>query len=94
MFEEEGLFKESAKCRQTVDRSPSFFVLVHALCNLPVAWRGHWYQRGMSSLLEITDEHIQTKGRCIDGLPLEQYYLFTDRYLSLSSLLSSFLIQQ
>lgn len=71
-----------------------FFVLVHALCNLPVAWRGHWYQHGISSLLEITDEHIQTKGRCIDGLPLEQYYLFTDRYLSLSSLFSSFLIQQ
>jgi len=52
---------------------------VQTLCNLPAPWRGQWYQRGMSSLLEITDEHIQTKGRCIDGLPLEQYYLFTDR---------------
>lgn len=71
------------------------FISVQTLCNLPAPWHGQWYQRGMSSLLEITDEHIQTKGRCIDGLPLEQYYLFTDRYLSLSfSLFSVFLIQQ
>ncbi|UJR26532.1 hypothetical protein I4U23_007855 [Adineta vaga] len=50
-----------------------------SLCNMPTAWLGSWYQRGMSSLLEITIDHIQTKGRCIDVLPSEQYYLFNDR---------------
>jgi hypothetical protein len=49
------------------------------LCNIPTAWFGSWYQRGMSSLLEITIDHIQTKGRCEDVLPSQQYYLFTDR---------------
>ncbi|CAF2522822.1 unnamed protein product [Rotaria sp. Silwood2] len=46
---------------------------------MPTTWLGLWYQRGMSSLLEITIDHIQTKGRCIDVLPIQQYYLFTDR---------------
>lgn len=50
-----------------------------SLCNMPTAWHGLWYQRGMNSLLEITIDHIQTKGRCQDVLPVQQYYLFNDR---------------
>ncbi|CAF3716634.1 unnamed protein product [Rotaria sordida] len=46
---------------------------------MPTAWLGLWYQRGMNSLLEITIDHIQTKGLCLDVLPVQQYYLFTDR---------------
>ncbi|CAF3678141.1 unnamed protein product [Rotaria sp. Silwood1] len=46
---------------------------------MPTAWLGSWYQRGMNSLLEITIDHIQTKGLCLDVLPIQQYYLFIDR---------------
>ncbi|CAF2042517.1 unnamed protein product [Rotaria magnacalcarata] len=46
---------------------------------MPTAWRGLWYQHGMNSLLEITVDHIQTKGDCLELLPAQQYYLFTDR---------------
>ncbi|CAF1149498.1 unnamed protein product [Adineta steineri] len=49
-----------------------------SLCNMPTAWLGSWYQRGMSSLLQITIDHVQTKGRCLDVLPIPQYYLFND----------------
>ncbi|CAF1217230.1 unnamed protein product [Adineta steineri] len=45
---------------------------------MPTAWLGSWYQRGMSSLLQITIDHVQTKGRCLDVLPIPQYYLFND----------------
>jgi len=51
---------------------------------MPTAWHGSWYQRGMNSLLTITNDHIQTKGRCQDVLPVEQYYLFTDRYVDMN----------
>ncbi|CAF5019832.1 unnamed protein product, partial [Rotaria socialis] len=33
----------------------------------------------MNSLLEITADHIKTKGLCIDALPSQQYYFFSDR---------------
>ncbi|CAF2112150.1 unnamed protein product [Rotaria magnacalcarata] len=46
---------------------------------MPAAWLGSWYQRGMNSLLEITIDHIKTKGLCIDALPSQQYYFLTDR---------------
>jgi hypothetical protein len=48
---------------------------------MPSAWLGSWYQSGMNSLLEITVDHIQTKGLCLDGLPIQQYYLFTEQYV-------------
>ncbi|CAF4671813.1 unnamed protein product, partial [Rotaria magnacalcarata] len=48
-------------------------------CKMPAAWLGSWYQRGMNSLLEITIDHIKTKGLCIDALPSQQYYFLTDR---------------
>jgi len=60
------------------------FILACSLCNMPTAWHGSWYQRGMNSLLTITNDHIQTKGRCQDVLPVEQYYLFTDRYVDMN----------
>ncbi|UJR22541.1 hypothetical protein I4U23_025590 [Adineta vaga] len=52
---------------------------VCSVCKMPTAWFGLWYQQGMTSLLDITDDQIQTKGLCIDVLPSQQYYLFTDR---------------
>ena len=48
---------------------------------MPTAWRGFWYQRGMNTLLEITIDHVQTKGHCLDVLDTRNYYLFTDRYI-------------
>ena len=53
--------------------------LVDGSCTMPTAWRGFWYQRGMSTLLEITFDHVQTKGHCLDVLDARNYYLFTDR---------------
>ncbi|CAF4341238.1 unnamed protein product, partial [Adineta steineri] len=46
---------------------------------MPTAWLGLWYQRGMNSLLEITNDQIQSKGFCLDVLSAQQYYLFNDR---------------
>jgi len=46
---------------------------------MPTAWFGSWYQHGMNSLLEITIDYIQAKGLCLDVLPNQQYYLFTDQ---------------
>ena len=55
--------------------------LVDGSCTMPTAWRGFWYQRGMNTLLEITLDHVQTKGHCLDVLDARNYYLFTDRYI-------------
>jgi len=46
---------------------------------MPTAWIGSWYQRGMNSLIEITNDYIQTKGFCIDGQLADEYYLFSDQ---------------
>lgn len=64
-----------------------FLSIACSSCTMPTAWLGSWYQSGMNSLLEITIDHIQTKGLCLDVLPIQHYYLFTDRYVDIISIM-------
>ncbi|CAF1173254.1 unnamed protein product [Didymodactylos carnosus] len=52
--------------------------VVSLLCNISSTYYAYWYQRGMTSLLEINQTHFQTKGRCIEKYHSDQY-VFSDQ---------------